>query len=54
MNKTTLENKGYPAKSADFVGRGGATEQGELWDKVSRSSRSGVCADESQRSGGDG
>ena len=49
-----LRQFGVPAKSADFVGRGGATEQGELWDKVSRSSRSGVCADESQRSGGDG
>lgn len=49
-----LRQFGVPAKSADFVGRGGATERGELWDKVSRSSRSGVCADESQRSGGDG
>jgi len=27
MNKTTLENKGYPAKSADFVGRGAAAER---------------------------
>ena len=30
MNKTTLENKGYPAKSADFVGRGGATERADF------------------------
>ena len=49
-----LRQFGVPAKSADFVGRGGATERGELWDKVSRSSRSGVCADESQRKRGDG
>ena len=47
-----LRQFGAPAKSADFVGRGGATERGELWDKMSRSERSEVCADESQ-SGGD-
>lgn len=44
----TSEN-GVPAKSADFVGRGGATERGELWDILSRSEHSAVCADESQR-----
>ena len=47
-----LQNFGAPAKSTDFVGRGGTTERGELWDKMSRSERSEVCADESQRKGG--
>ena len=47
-----LQNFGAPAKSADFVGRGGTTERGELWDKMSRSERSEVCADVSQRKGG--
>ena len=47
-----LRQFGATEKSQDFLGRGGATERGELWGKVSRSEHSGVCADESQ-SGGD-
>ena len=35
-------------KIADFVGRGGATERGLLWDTLSRSKHSEVCADESR------
>jgi len=35
-------------KIADFVGRGDATERGLLWDTLSRSKRSEVCADESR------
>lgn len=35
-------------KIKDFVGRGGATEWGLLWDTLSRSKRSEVCADESR------
>jgi len=52
MQKILTSEKRVPAKSADFVGRGGTTERGELWDKMSRSERSEVCADESQRKGG--
>ena len=46
-----LRNFGAPTKSNDFVGRGGTTERGELWDKMSRSEYSEVCADESQTGG---
>ena len=48
MNKTTLENKGYPAKSADFVGRGGATERADFWPEWPEVA-SAVCADEARR-----
>ena len=34
-------------KSNDFMGRGGATERGDLWDILSRREHSEVCADES-------
>ena len=43
----TLGVKGS-RKIADFVGRGGATERGLLWDTLSRSKHSEVCADESR------
>ena len=45
MNKTTLENKGYPAKSADFVGRGGATERVDF-GRLRPKEQSEVCTDE--------
>ena len=37
-------------KSNDFMGRGGATERGSLWDILSRREHSEVCADESRSS----
>lgn len=46
-----LRSFGAPTKSDDFVGRGGTTERGELWDNLSRSEYSEVCADESQSGG---
>lgn len=48
-----LWGQGSPHRpsAAGCVGRGGATERGELWDKMSRSELSEVCADESQSAG---
>ena len=48
-----LWGQGSPHRpsAAGCVGRGGATERSELWDKMSRSELSEVCADESQSAG---
>ena len=43
MNKTTLENKGYPAKSADFVGRGGATERADFGTNCPEVAERSLC-----------
>ena len=38
MTQTITLGMGCPAKSQDFVGRGGTTERADFWDILSQSS----------------
>lgn len=43
MNKTTSEDTGAPAKSADFVGRGGATERADFGTNCPEVAERSLC-----------